>query len=141
MSTLAEAIALASKKFVNKYDKGGQPYILHCLHVMSKMDMDDHELMSIAVLHDIVEDTDITLGLLRSLGYSDRVVWGVQALTHDKEVPYMEYIKKISFNPDARLVKIADLRHNSDIMRMKGLRKKDFERLEKYHTAYEYLKD
>lgn len=141
MSTLAEAIALASKKFVHKYDKGGQPYILHCLHVMSKMDMDDHELMIIAVLHDIVEDTDITLGLLRTLGYSERVISGVKALTHEDNVPYMDYIKIIAINPDARKVKMADLRHNSDIMRMKGLREKDFKRLEKYHTAYEYLKD
>jgi len=137
---LSKAIAIAANKFVNKYDKGGHPYILHCLHVMNKMDPDDHELMSIAVLHDVVEDTDITLEDLRKAGFSDRVIWGVQLLTHEDDVPYMEYIKKISFNPDARKVKIADLDHNSRILRMKGLRKKDFERLEKYFTAYEYLK-
>ncbi len=138
---LDKAIAIASVEFKGKFDKGGTPYILHCVWVMNQMDQDDHELMTIAVLHDIVEDTEITLTNLKNWGFSNRVLWGVQALTHDKEVPYMEYIKNISFNPDATKVKMADLRHNSDIMRMKGLRKKDFERLEKYHTAYEYLKE
>lgn len=137
---LSKAIQLAADLFEGKFDKGGHPYILHCLYVMNKMNQDDHELMAIAVLHDVVEDTDFTLEILREVGFSDRVVWGVQALTHEDGIPYMDYIKIISFNEDARKVKIADLRHNSDIMRMKGLRKKDFERLEKYHTAYEYLK-
>ena len=134
------AIQLAANSFTGKFDKGGQPYILHCLHVMNQMDSTDHELMSIAVLHDVVEDTDITLDDLREMGFSDRVVWGVQALTHEDGVPYMDYIKRISFNEDARKVKMADLDHNTRVLRMKGLRKKDFERIEKYFTAYEYLK-
>lgn len=136
------AIAIAAKAFEGKFDKGGQPYILHCLHVMNQMDQTDHELMSIAVLHDLVEDCrDYTFETLRMLGFSERVVDGIKALTHEDGVPYMDYIKIIAMNPDAREVKIADLDHNSRILRMKGLRKKDFERLEKYHTAYAYLKD
>jgi (p)ppGpp synthase/HD superfamily hydrolase len=135
------AIALAAREFQGKFDKGGQPYILHCLNVMNQMDQSDHELMSIAVLHDIVEDTSVTPADLRGMGFSDRVVLGILSLTHEKGVSYRDYIKQIPFNDDSRKVKMADLRHNSDIMRMKGLRKKDFERLEKYHTAYEYLKN
>ncbi len=138
---LSVAISLAARVFESKFDKGGQPYILHCLYVMNQMDPTDHELMSIAVLHDVVEDTEVTLNDLREMGFSDRVILGVQALTHESDMPYMDYIKKLSFNPDARKVKMADLRHNSDIMRMKGLREKDFRRLEKYHIAYEYLKE
>jgi len=138
---LSMAIVMVAKAFEFKFDKGGKPYILHCLHVMNQMDQEDHELMAIAVLHDLIEDTDRTIGLLYSIGFSDRICVGVEVLTHAPDVPYMDYIKKISFNPDARKVKMADLRHNSDIMRMKGLREKDFSRLEKYHTAYEYLKD
>jgi len=140
MATLGKAIKIASEAFENTKDKGGYFYILHCLHVMNQMDTNDEELMIIAVLHDLVEDTDYTLEDLRVMGFSDRVIYGVQALTHEDDIPYMDYIKRISFNDDARKVKMADLRHNSDIMRMKGLRQKDFTRLEKYHVAYEYLK-
>lgn len=138
---LAQAIAIAATAFEDKFDKGGQPYILHCLFVMNQIPSDDHELMSIAVLHDVVEDTIYTLTDLRELGFSERIIDGVKALTHIEGVPYMDYIKIISLNPDAVLVKMADLQHNSDIMRMKGLHKKDFDRLEKYHTAMAYLKD
>jgi (p)ppGpp synthase/HD superfamily hydrolase len=135
------AIALAARKFEGRFDKGGQPYILHCLFVMFQMDPDDHDLMIIAVLHDLIEDTDFTIEMLRILGFSERVLTALTLLTHLDGVPYMDYIRAIAMNPDARKVKRADLRHNSSIMRMKGLRGKDFQRLEKYHTAYEYLKD
>lgn len=138
---LSTAILIASEVFEKKYDKGGQPYILHCLNVMNQMDPTDHELMTIAVLHDVIEDSDHGYDYLRNHGFSERVIDGVKALTHEKDVPYMDYIRNIARNADARKVKMADLRHNSDIMRMKGLREKDFKRLEKYHTAYEYLKD
>lgn len=138
---LAYAIALASKAFVNKKDKGGQPYILHCLHVMNEMPADDEELRMIAVLHDVVEDTSWTLDDLREANYPERVVLGIAALTHNDGDDYFDkYIKGISFNADATKVKLADLEHNSQIMRMKGLSKKDFDRLEKYHRAYAYLR-
>ena len=136
---LGHAISIVAKAFENKCDKGGQPYILHCLHVMYKMPENDPELRMIAVFHDLIEDTTWTLEDLKALGFSQRVIFGVQALTHDPDMPYMDYIKMISFNSDATKVKIADLDHNSRMMRMKGLRKKDFERLEKYHIAYAYL--
>ena len=139
--TLDNAIAITSALFIGKYDKGGQPYILHCLHVMNSVSQSDHELMSIAVMHDLVEDTATTINHLRVEGFSDRVLSGVSALTHMPSEPYDDYIKRVADNPDAKLVKRADLQHNSDIMRMKGLRKKDFDRLEKYHRAFEYLKD
>lgn len=137
---LDKAIQIAAEAFVGKYDKGGQPYILHCLHVMNSVDSSDHELMQIAVLHDVVEDTDWTFEQLIDEGFSKRVIKALELLTHEKGVPYQDYIKQVATNEDARKVKMADLRHNSDITRMKGLRKKDFDRLEKYHRAYEYLK-
>lgn len=137
---LGLAIAIAATAFEDKLDKGGNPYILHCLHVMNQMPEGDKKLRIIAVLHDLIEDTTWTLEQLKDYGFSNRVIWGIQALTHDPEVEYMDYIMYISFNEDARKVKMADLRHNADIMRMKGLRKKDFDRLQKYFTAYEYLK-
>jgi GTP diphosphokinase / guanosine-3',5'-bis(diphosphate) 3'-diphosphatase len=136
---LAKAIAIASSAFEDKTDKAGEPYILHCLRVMNSVSQDDHELMSIAALHDVVEDTDITLEDLRALGFSLRVLTAVDLLTHRKADTYEEYIKKISTNPDAVKVKLADLKDNSNITRLKGLRKKDFDRVEKYHKAFVYL--
>lgn len=138
---LDRAIAIAAKEFEGKFDKGGQPYILHCLHVMHKVGPSDHGLMTIAVLHDLVEDTDWTLDMLINEGFPHRVVTAIDCLTHRREDSYDDYIRRIATNADARKVKLEDLRHNSDITRMKGLREKDFKRLEKYHRAYEFLKD
>lgn len=135
------AIDIVSQAFLGKNDQGGNPYILHCLHVMYQMDPNDHDLRCIAVLHDLVEDTSWTLSDLRDRGFSARVVAGVDLLTHRDGVPYDDYIKLIAMSSDARKVKLADLKHNSDITRMKGLRKKDFDRLEKYHRAFAYLSE
>lgn len=136
---LDKMIAIVSDAFVGKKDKGGQPYILHCLHVMNQMPENDDDLRQIAVGHDLIEDTNWTADRLLALGFSHRVVYGIHILTHTKDMSYDDYIKRISTNPDAVKVKLADLKHNSDITRMKGLRKKDFDRLEKYHRAYAYL--
>lgn len=137
---LGKAIALAAQAFEDVKDKGGQPYILHCLRVMNNLHTDDEELKIIAVLHDVVEDCkDLTLRELQMLGFSDRVIKALDLLTHRKEVSYDDYIKAISFNADATKVKLADLKDNSDITRLKGLTKKDFDRMEKYHRSFIYL--
>lgn len=137
---LAQAIALASKAFEYTTDKGGQPYILHCIRVMNNLGPDaDEEQKIMAILHDVPEDTDITIEMLRDYGYSDRVLRALVLLKHDKNVSYEAYIKLLSFNPDAVRVKQADLKDNTDITRLKGLTKKDFDRMEKYHQAWVYL--
>lgn len=138
---LAKAIALAAKAFEDKKDKGGKPYILHCLRVMNAVDQNDEELMCIAVLHDGMEDVPgkINCQTLRDAGFSERVVLGVLRLTHAEDVSYDNYIKEIALHEDARKVKMADLIDNSNITRIKGLRKKDLDRIEKYHRAFVYL--
>lgn len=144
MRMLAKAISITSVAFEDKLDKGGVPYIMHCLHVMNiigKKSDKDQELMCIAVMHDLVEDTEWTIADLTSAGFSSRVCAGVSDMTHDPYETYEEYIKVISLNPDARKVKLVDLKHNSDIHRMKSLDKKHFKRLEKYHRAYAFLRD
>lgn len=141
MGTLGLAISIAAEAFKDKVDKGGKPYILHCLHVMNKLKYEkDEELMIVGVLHDLVEDTDYTLEDLTELGFSERVTTLLNLLTHKEGVDYMTYIEQIKSNSECAVkVKIQDLRHNSDILRMKGLRDKDFQRIEKYHRAYNYL--
>lgn len=137
---LGKAIALASEVFKDTKDRGGQPYILHCLYVMYKVKHLGHSTMICGVLHDVVEDSDITLEyIFEEFGVEIGTV--ISLLTHDRSVPYMDYIKALSVNPIAKAVKMVDLEHNSKITRLKDVRKKDFDRLEKYSLAYKYLKD
>lgn len=133
------AIAIAAQAFEGKLDKGGKPYILHCLHVMYAVESLGSEAMQAAVLHDVVEDTSWTLEELHKRGFSDHVIAMVDRLTHRNGEDYDDYLDRIAPCSITRTIKLADLRHNSDITRMKGLRDKDFKRLEKYHRAYAFL--
>ena len=145
MSNLGLAISITAKAFENKTDKSGKPYILHCLRVMNGVSHLGEEVMCAGVMHDIVEDTDeqseinYTFAKLTELGFSDKVVGLLHLLTHNKETPYDEYIKAIAVSKEATEIKKKDLEDNSNITRLKGLRKKDFDRIEKYHRAYVYL--
>lgn len=144
MSLLAKAISFAAQSFEHITDKGGQPYILHCIRVMQGLHTEDEELNCIAILHDVIEDifeADPERGLdeLRNAGFSERVIRALDLLTHRKGVPYDDYIKPIALNVDATKVKLSDLKDNSDITRLKGLTKKDFDKMEKYHRSYIYL--
>lgn len=137
---LARAIALASKVFEDTYDKGGKPYILHCLWVMNKVRHLGTDYMIVAVLHDLIEDTDWNITSLTSMGFPWQILQPLILLTHKKEQDYEHYISHLAGNKIAREVKLRDLEHNSKITRLKGLRNKDFERLIKYNKAYQYLK-
>ena len=136
---LATALAITAQAFEHSTDKAGQPYMLHCLRVMNNLHTDDQELQAIAVMHDLLEDTELTFGALTALGFSQRVVSALILLKHDQGVPYDSYIKLLAYNKDAVAVKKADLKDNSDITRLKGLTKKDIDRMEKYHRAWVYL--
>ena len=119
-----------------QYDKGGKPYCLHPLKVMHYTKSDDEELQCIALGHDLVEDTNVTYSQLRELGMTDRVINGIRDLTKIPGETFEEYKAKVKSNPDAVQVKMADLRHNSDIRRIKGVTEKDFLRIAKYHRFY-----
>ena len=134
---LDRAIALASEKFIGKYDKSGEPYILHCLQVMNNVKKwNDVELEIAAVLHDIVEDTELTFEDLEELGYSPRVIKIIKHVTREDGISYEDEISRICNDQDSIRVKMADLEHNSSILRLKGIRQKDLERIQKYHRAY-----
>lgn len=139
MSTLATAIKIAAIGFEHVNDKSGEPYILHCLRAMNNLHTRDKELQTIAVLHDCPEDGVASITDLIGYGFSVRVISALIRLTHKKEVSYEDYIKCIATNDDARLVKLADLKDNMDPTRLKGLTKKDFDRMDKYQKAYMYL--
>lgn len=138
MKKLALAIAITAEAFKDVLDKGGQPYILHCLRVMNNT-QGDEDVKCAAMMHDLIEDTDYTFANLTELGFSDKTIGLLHLLTHNKETPYMEYIKAVAVSNEASEIKRKDLEDNSNITRLKGLRKKDLDRIEKYHTAYMYL--
>jgi (p)ppGpp synthase/HD superfamily hydrolase len=144
-SVLATAIMIAAQKHCSQFDKGGMPYILHPLKVMHYLKTDDLELMAIAVLHDVVEDTPTTFKYLADMGISQRVLDGVRLLTKHPGETNEEYLDGIKTSKDAMLVKLADLRHNTDIRRLKGVTQKDAERLDKYvkmhHEITQFLKE
>lgn len=98
--------------------------------------------MICAILHDLVEDKEkegYTFDYLTCEGFDSNVIYILQLLTHRRDISYMDYIKNLAHNPIAKAIKKADLEHNSKVSRLKGLSKKDFDRLEKYCIAYQYL--
>ena len=132
-----KAILLAFKAHEGQTDKAGMPYILHPIHLAEQMS--DENTTIAALLHDVVEDTEYTLEDLQTMGFPKEAIDAIALLTHDKSVPYMEYVAKLKENPIARKVKLADLRHNSDLTRISNVTEKDLERIEKYKTAIELL--
>lgn len=134
---LDSAIALAATTFQGIYDKSGKPCILHCIQVMENVSKwNDVDLQIAAMLHDIIEDTPIDEKQLLEMGYSPRVVSIISAVTFPKGCDYDDKILEICNDQDAIKVKMADLEHNSQILRMKGISRKDLDRIQKYHKAY-----
>lgn len=133
---LASMLVLATNAHIGQFDRGGMPYILHPLKVMHYLKSDDEELMCIALGHDVIEDTKTTYVDLYNAGMSDRVVRGIKSLTKQPGQTLEEYKQLVFSNKDAMLVKMCDLRHNSDIRRLKGVTDKDIARMEKYNRFY-----
>lgn len=143
---LATIIAIAANKHKNQFDKGGKPYILHCMAVMEMLAYTgDYEIMSIGIGHDLFEDTDTTTEELRAAGITERVIKGILNVTKMPGETFEEYKTKVKSSKDSILVKMKDLRHNSDLRRLKGVTEKDTQRTIKYMKFYkeleEYLKE
>ena len=126
------ALELAKAAHKGQKDKAGNDYILHPIYVAGQMETDAEK--SVAYLHDVVEDTDVTFKHLRGMGFSDEIVEAVEAITKRKGELYDEYIKRVSCNPLARKVKLADMKHNSDISRFKHPTEEDYARCKKYQN-------
>jgi len=133
---LGKVLLLATTAHAGQFDRGGNPYILHPLKVMHYLKSDDEELQCIALLHDVIEDTSTTWEDLRAIGCTDRIIAAVEALTKMPGQTYDEYKQRVFANTDAMKVKLCDLRHNTDIRRLKGISEKDILRLEKYNRFF-----
>lgn len=136
---LEDAIALAVEKHRGMRDKAGDPYILHPLRMMLALRGEEERMA--AVLHDVVEDTDVTLEDLRRAGYPPAVVEVVDHLTRRAEESYEESIRRAAAHPVARRVKLADLEDNMDLRRLGTVTEKDLERLARYHRMRRWLLD
>lgn len=132
-----KAIKFCIKAHEGQLDKSGIPYMLHPIHVAEQME--DELTTCVALLHDVVEDTDYTIEDVKKEGFPDSVVEAVRVLTKPRNIPYMDYIKVVKTNPIAVKVKLADIEHNSDLTRVVEVTEMDLRRNEKYKKAKEFL--
>jgi (p)ppGpp synthase/HD superfamily hydrolase len=137
MNFLEKAMLIAFDAHRGSKDKAGAPYVLHPLWVMWKTDTEEEA--AAAVLHDVVEDSEWTLEMLKMEGIPDDVVEAVDALTRRRNEPYKIYILRASKNPMAAKIKKLDLTHNLDKSRIPSPTKRDIERWEKYGKALKTL--
>jgi len=132
-----KAMKIAFEAHKDQKDKSGMPYIFHPYHLAEQMA--DERTVCTALLHDVVEDTDLTFEQLREAGFPEDVIRALRLLTHDDSVEYLQYVQAIKSDPIARAVKLADLRHNSDLTRLEFVDEKSMERAEKYKKAIALL--
>ena len=134
MPTIEDAIKLALDKHHGQVDKGGAPYILHPLRIMFGMQTETEQI--VAVLHDVVEDSDVTLDDLRRMAFSEAVVEALDHLTRRDGESYEQFIQRIKPHQLAVRVKLGDLRDNMDIRRAGELDEKALERFQRYRAAW-----
>ncbi len=133
MSTIEKAIAIAAAAHAGQVDKAGQAYILHPLRVMLRVSTIEQRIA--AVLHDVVEDTDVTLEQLRGEGFSAAVLGAIEALTKRPGEGRLQAAERAAQNPIALVVKLADNAENMDLSRISEPTAKDFERLKEYEAV------
>ena len=132
-----KALKLCFEAHKNQVDKTGLPYVFHPFHLAEQMDSEIAVVC--ALLHDVVEDTPLSLQDIAEMGFPREAVEVLALLTHEEGVPYMEYVQKIKHNPIARQVKIADLQHNSDLTRLDTVDEWAQRRTAKYSEALRIL--
>ncbi len=139
MPALEDAIALAVEVHRGQVDKVGQPYVLHALRVMFRLETELERI--VGVLHDVVEDSDLTFEDLRQMGYSEAIIAALDRVTRRADETYEEFIARSRTDPVSRRVKLADLEDNMDLRRIsRELTEQDFKRLNRYRRAWEQLR-
>jgi (p)ppGpp synthase/HD superfamily hydrolase len=142
MATMEKALQIAAQAHEGQKDKEGLPYILHPLRVMGRVEGEEAQI--VAILHDVVEDTPVTLDDLRRAGFSEPVLAAVRCVTHQKDEPYADYVVGCKGNATARQVKLADLADNSRLERtmLRPQRlQADLARIHRYVLSHKFLTD
>lgn len=135
---LEKALRIAVEAHAGQVDKSGKPYIFHPLRVCCRCFTDEEKM--VALLHDTIEDTEITAEDLLSEGFPPYIVEAILSISRNEDETYEEFVKRTGLNPLGRAVKLYDLEDNMDISRLEQVTEKDFDRLNKYIKAYRYLK-
>ncbi len=135
---LKKALRIATDTHINQVDKAGSPYIFHPIRVSNRCSTDDERI--VALLHDTIEDTEVTSEYLLTEGFPRNIVDAILSVTRNEGESYEDFIKRSKLNPIGRQVKLHDLEDNMDITRLNELTGKDIDRLNKYIKAYKYLK-
>ena len=142
MATIEKALVIAATAHEGQRDKEGLPYILHSLRVMDNVDGEDAKI--VAIFHDVVEDTSVSIEDIRRAGFAEAILAAVLCVTHSKDTPYSEYVIRCKGNPIARQVKLADLLDNArlsrTILRPDRL-ESDLARIHRYALSYKFLTD
>ena len=139
MELIEKSLEIALRAYSGKKDKAGEPYILHPLRLMAKMHTSKE--MAVALLHDVIEDSEITAKELLENGIPQDVVDAVESLTKQPGETYIEFIERAKLNKLARKVKIADIEDNINLLRLKAVGQKDLDRVKKYHEAWGSLNE
>ena len=139
MYQIETALEIAIKAHKNQTDRYGKPYILHPLRVMMNVNNDEDKIA--AILHDVVEDSDMTCDDLRKEGFSDEIIDAVDCLTKREGEEYFDYINRVLTNSMAIRVKLADLEDNMDLKRIDVITEKDIVRLNKYLKAWRMINE
>jgi (p)ppGpp synthase/HD superfamily hydrolase len=139
MKLIETSLQIALRAYTGKTDKAGREYILHPLRVMAKMDTDLER--STALLHDVLEDSDITPGELLAEGIPPEVVEAIKYLSKNEGEEYQEFVVRAKQNKIAAKVKIADIEDNIDVLRLSSLNEADLARIKKYHSAWRLLQE
>ena len=132
-----KAYKIAKKAHLGQVDKAGEDYIKHPEKVASFVKTDEEK--AVAYLHDVIEDTELTLEDLNEYGFSKEIIEAVDIITKKRGEDYQSYLNSVKKNKLARAVKLADLRHNSDLTRLTKVTEKDIKRKEKYQKAIDFL--
>lgn len=134
-----KALVISFNAHKEQVDKSGMPYVYHPYRIAEQMN--DEYSTCVALLHDVIEDTDITLEDLKDEGFPQEVIEAIALMTHDDDTPYFDYIRRIKTNPIATAVKLADLQDNSNYERLDKVEIKDLQRIEKYREAKRILSE
>ncbi len=132
-----KAVLTAFRAHEGQKDRSGLPYVLHPVHLAEQMTTED--ACVVALLHDVLEDSELTVSDLREVGFTEEQLEAVELLTRREGMDYTDYVRRLKDNPLARTVKLADLAHNMDRTRLPEWTEKDEERYRKYENAVRIL--
>lgn len=138
-SLTKKALEICFEAHKDQRDKSGMPYVFHPFHLAEQMK--DEATTVVALLHDVVEDSDLTFADLEKEGFDKDIIDALKLLTHNDGSKYMEYVKRIKENKIAKAVKLADLRHNSDTTRLDVIDESAIKRRDKYLKAIKFLEE